>query len=72
MPKPLALVLIAIALIALAVFGLNLSDSLHACSRQHWIGCDWGSVQHLGIWLIPVGVVVIILVGRLLFRGGSK
>jgi hypothetical protein len=68
MPKLVSLVLIAIVVAALAMFGMGLADSLHACSQKHWIGCDWNHVQSLGVWLIPVGVVLLIGIARLFTR----
>ena len=68
MPGPLSLVLIAIVIVALAMFGFGLADSLRVCSQKHWINCDWGHVQTLGIWLIPVLVVLLIGVARLFTR----
>jgi hypothetical protein len=62
-------VLVVIALVALAMFGLGLSDALSTCSGKHWIGCDWGHVEGLGVWLVPVFIVLVIAVVRLIARG---
>jgi hypothetical protein len=68
MPRPGSLALLVIAIAALAMFGVGLSDSLHGCSQKHWINCDWGHVQGLGVWLIPVGIALVIWVASLFMR----